>query len=111
MELGKALKVTQSWIERGGAPHPALAAAFVVGATIAPAAASPQAPRLRARPPSRRRAVTALRQIATAARIVIPSTDIIATRDDAKLGLRAVAALERHATALEAASRPGRRVA
>lgn len=45
-----------------------------------------------------------LRALADAARRAIPSIDVRATRDAAKRGLRAVAAIERHAASIESRS-------
>lgn len=100
MRFVKALAITRSWIAPGDPADPSLAAALAAAANG----------RLREETDDHDpRLAAALRQVAHAARRSIPSTDVIATRAAAKRALRAVAALERRAAALDALA-PRRRI-
>ncbi|MBL8701910.1 MAG: hypothetical protein JNK67_26240 [Alphaproteobacteria bacterium] len=94
MHFDKALSITRSWIERGAAAPAAFDSALMIAATCDASGAGDPAADAAAQ-------AEALRRLAQAARRAIPSIDVIATRDEAKLGLRAVAELERRAVALE----------
>lgn len=74
MKLRKAITVARSWIETPPTSAPADAAV----------------------------STATLRALAAAARRAIPPTDLRATREKAKRGLRAVATIERHIEAVEA---------